>query len=58
LYQRSSANEPGQAFQLTATVHYGATWTVTGAPGGGALPGVDRSVTVAVTVGEIQILNS
>jgi hypothetical protein len=58
LYQRSSANEAGQVFQVTATVHYGATWTVTGAAGGGALPGVDRSVTVPVTVGEIQVVNS
>jgi hypothetical protein len=57
-YQRSSANQAGQAFQATATVHYSATWTVTGAPGGGSLPAVNRSVTVPVTVGEIQILNS
>jgi hypothetical protein len=57
-YQRSSANEPGQAFQVTATVHYNATWTVTGAAGGGSLGPVDRSISVPVTVGEIQVVNS
>jgi hypothetical protein len=57
-YSRSSANEPGQAFQLTATVHYSATWTVTGAAGGGNLGPIDRSVSMPVTVGEIQVVNS
>ncbi|HEX3539606.1 MAG TPA: hypothetical protein VHT75_04105 [Acidimicrobiales bacterium] len=44
-------------FHLTATVHFAATWTVAGARGGGNLGTVDRSVSVPVTVGEIQILN-
>jgi hypothetical protein len=57
-YSRSSANQPGGVFVVTATVHFSAKWTVSGAPGGGALPAVDRSVTLPVTVGEIQILNS
>jgi hypothetical protein len=56
-YSASSANQPGQAFQVTATVHYTATWTVTGAPGGGSLAPIDRSVSLPVTVGEIQIVN-
>ena len=56
-YSASSANQPGQAFQVTATVHYTATWTVIGAPGGGSLGPIDRSVSVPVTVGEIQIVN-
>lgn len=56
-YSTSSASLAGEAFQATVTVHYNATWTVSGAPGGGILPGVDRSVTLPVTVGEIQVLN-
>jgi hypothetical protein len=58
VYSRSSANEPGEAFQATVTVHYGATWTVTGAPGGGSLGPVVRTVTVPVSVGEIQVVNT
>jgi len=57
-YSTSSANQPGEVFVVTATVHFNATWTVSGAPGGGVLPAVDRSVALPVTVGEIQILNS
>ncbi|MDQ1427412.1 MAG: hypothetical protein QOK39_888, partial [Acidimicrobiaceae bacterium] len=57
-YSTSSASRPSQAFAATVTVHYAASWTVVGAPGGGALPPVDRSVTLPITVGEIQILNS
>jgi hypothetical protein len=56
-YGASSANSPGQAFQMTVIVHYTASWTVVGAAGGGVLPPVDRSVTLPVTVGEIQVLS-
>jgi hypothetical protein len=43
---------------MTVTVHFDATWRVTGAPGGGPLGTIDRSMTQTVTVGEIQIVNS
>jgi hypothetical protein len=33
----SSANEPGDAYTLTATVYWQVTWTAIGAPGGGNL---------------------
>jgi len=56
-YSESSASRPGAVFTVTATVHFSATWTVTGAPGGGSLGTVDRSASISVTVGEIQVLN-
>jgi hypothetical protein len=56
-YSRSSADQPGGTFTVTATVHYHATWTVAGAPGGGDLGPVDRSVSIPVVVGEIQVVN-
>jgi hypothetical protein len=31
VYQRSSANQPGGAYRITATVHWGVTWTCSGA---------------------------
>ena len=57
-YSMSSASRPGQTFLARVTLHYRATWAVLGAPGGGVLPPVDRSVTLPITVGEIQVLNS
>ena len=56
-YSVSSADQPGEVFQVTATVSYSATWTVTGAPGGGTLGPVNRTASIPVTVGEIQVLN-
>jgi hypothetical protein len=56
-YGTSSAGQPGQQFTVTATVRYQATWTVTGAPGGGSLGPVDRSVSVPVTVGQIEAVS-
>jgi hypothetical protein len=56
-YQLASANKPGGIFQVTATVHFIATWTVTGARGGKDLGPIDRRVSVPVTVGEIEVLN-
>jgi hypothetical protein len=57
VYRSSSAGQPGLQFPVTATVHYQATWTVIGAAGGGSLGPVDRSVSLSVSVGEIEALN-
>lgn len=56
-YARSSATELGQQFTVTATVSFRATWTVSGAAGGGVLGPVVRSVSVPVRVGEIEAVS-
>ncbi|MDQ3573310.1 MAG: hypothetical protein M3404_00015 [Actinomycetota bacterium] len=56
-YRRSSAAQPGQRYVISATVEWSATWSVAGAAGGGALPGLSRSSSVAVRVAEIQAVN-
>ena len=55
-YRRSSAGQPQERYLLSATVEWSATWSVVGAPGGGALPGIRRSATVPVRVAEVQSL--
>jgi hypothetical protein len=57
LYRTSSAAQLGLQFRITATVHYQASWTVTGAAGGGSLGPIDRSVSALVTVGEIEAVS-
>jgi hypothetical protein len=56
-YARSSAGQPGERYTVTATVSYQATWTVTGAAGGGSLGAVDRTVSLSVRVGEIEAVS-
>lgn len=56
-YRNSSAGRPGHAYPVTVTVEWQLGWTVTGAPGGGALPGLTTSSSTAVPVGEVQALN-
>jgi hypothetical protein len=58
-YRFSSARSarPDRTFTVTATVHWHATWTATGAPGGGDLGTVERSASVGVLVAELQSLN-
>jgi hypothetical protein len=56
-YRNSSAGRPGNAYPVTVTVEWQLGWTVTGAPGGGALPGLTTSTSTAVPVGEVQALN-
>lgn len=53
-WRRSSAGEPNGAYQVTATLQWSVSWTVTGAPGGGALPTMQQSTTRAMRVGEAQ----
>jgi hypothetical protein len=57
-YRWPSAGQPDFAYRVTATVTWHATWTVTGAAGGGDLGTLSRSVTVPVRVGELQALNT
>jgi hypothetical protein len=56
-YRVSSAGRPGDAYPVTVTVEWELSWTVTGAPGGGALPALTTSTSTAVPVGEVQALN-
>jgi hypothetical protein len=55
-YRNSSAGQPGGVYDITATVEWHLTWTVTGAPGGGPLGVIERSTTVPIRVGELQAL--
>lgn len=56
-YRHSSAGQPGEAYQVTATVEWEVSWSVTGAAGGGALPAMLTSSSVGVRVAEMQALN-
>lgn len=56
-YRRSSANQPGRTFTVTATMEWDTTWTVTGAAGGGGLGTLRRSSSTEVTVAELHALN-
>ena len=55
-YRHSSANQPGAAYDLTATINWDLTWTATGAAGGGDLGTVPMSATQPVRVSEVQAL--
>lgn len=56
-YKHTSAGQPGDAYQVTATIEWTVSWTVTGASGGGPLPALFTSSPVAVRVSEMQALN-
>ena len=57
-YRRSSAGQPGQSFTVTATIEWKATWTASGAAGGGDLGTVSRSSSTPIQVAEIQTINT
>ena len=57
-YPRSSAGQPGSSYTVTATVDWTASYTVTGAPGGGPLPGLQRTSSRQVRVAEAQAINT
>ena len=57
-YQWPSVGQPDSAYRVTATVVWHASWTVTGAAGGGDLGTLSRTVTVPLRVGELQALNT
>jgi hypothetical protein len=55
-YRHSSAGQPDEAYEVTATIGWDLTWTATGAAGGGSLGTVPMSATQPVRVTEIQAL--
>jgi hypothetical protein len=57
-YQRSSASQPGQRYQVTATAEWHASWSVSGGRGGGDLGVVRRSSNTSLRVAEAQAINT
>ena len=58
-WRKSSAGQPGGAYQVTATLYYQAAWSATGAPGGGSLWLVaGPSAHAAVRVAESEAINT
>jgi len=56
-FTRSTARLPGRAIDAAVTLRWRASWTVTGAAGGGELGVIDRTTTFPIRVGEVQALN-
>jgi hypothetical protein len=56
-FRRSSASQPGGTFDIEATVTFEVSWT-SNVSGGGALPAIARTSTLAVEVGEIQAIGT
>jgi hypothetical protein len=52
-YRTSSAGQPGNAYVVTATVRWAVSWSASDGEGG-TLPGVSRSSSLPVQVGEVQ----
>ena len=57
-YTRSSASQPGLAYSSSLTVVWSASWTTTGAAGGGDLGTINRTAAFAARVGEVQTVNT
>lgn len=56
-YRGSSATQPGGTFNLEATVTFEVSWT-SNVTGGGTLPGISRTSSLDVEVGEIQAIGT
>ncbi len=56
VYRHSSAGEPGQAFAVSATVHWTVTWS--GAGQAGAFPNLTTTSSTSFRVAEAQALNT
>lgn len=56
-YRSTSVGQPDERFTITAQVHWKASWSVEGAPGGGDLGEITRSSSAAVRVAQIQTVN-
>jgi hypothetical protein len=57
-YRASSAGQPGQRYQASATMTWSVSWTASGAPGGGDLGEASRTTTFSMRVAEGQALVS
>jgi hypothetical protein len=57
-YAKSSAGQPGSRYKVTATITWSGTYTVAGAPGGGALAPIIRTATTTVRVAEAEAINT
>jgi hypothetical protein len=57
-YTQSSAAQPDLQYHAAVTVLWHATWTASGAVGGGDLGTIERTTNFAVRVGEVQALNT
>lgn len=55
-YRRSSADQPGQRYPVTATQTWSVSWSASGVPGGGDLGEVSRSTQLSLRVAEGQAL--
>ena len=58
VFNKSSAGEPDEVTRALVTVRWNASWTVSGARGGGPLGTVDQTTIFAVRVVEIQAINT
>lgn len=58
VWRRSSAAQPSDAYRMSVTVNWNASFTVTGGTGGGALPPISRTTTMPVRVAEVQAINN
>ncbi len=56
-YRHSSTGEPGGTYTLSVTVHFEVGWS-SNVDSGGALPGITRSASRQVRVGEIQAIET
>ncbi|HEX9767205.1 MAG TPA: hypothetical protein VGA36_10615 [Nitriliruptorales bacterium] len=56
-YARSSAGQPSEAYVVTTTIEWDVSWSVVGAVGGGPLPALVTSSSMAARVAEMQALN-
>jgi hypothetical protein len=57
-YRASSAGQPGQRYQASATMTWSVSWTASGVPGGGDLGEASRTTTFPMRVAEGQALVS
>jgi len=57
VYKNSSAGQSAKTFTMTVAVEFEVSWTSSIGPGG-SLPGITRSATRAVEVGEIQAVET
>jgi hypothetical protein len=57
-YTRSSASQSGDAYSVSVTLRWHATWEVIGFAGGGDLGMIDRTTALNLRVAELQAVNT